>query len=251
MNSKRQAADFKKKYRLNQITSKSLCFVFNRQGYIVVEFNGINDIDEVTALKDALGLGVFMEQSRCFTYRDDKYRIVFINENLNEEERLVALAHEEGHIWNDHLTKDNVIGNDVIQEYEANEFAHYLLKDKTGKKTSVIVLLCALVAVAGIIAGIVAVTAAVNSAKNSISSDIPDIETPSLSGSSSSQVATNSTTPQYNIDTNYGVGETGTSNIDNSQNTYNIEIQSNEYMNADQLVEAVSKKLVLKKQARS
>ena len=60
---------------------------------------------------------------------------------------------EEGHIWNDHLTKDNVIGNDVIQEYEANEFAHYLLKDKTGKKkkTSVIVLLCALVAVAGII----------------------------------------------------------------------------------------------------
>ena len=96
-----------------------------------------------------------MKQSRCFTYRDDKYRIVFINEDLNEEERLVALAHEEGHIWNDHLTKDNVIGNDVIQEYEANEFAHYLLKDTTGKKkkTSVIVLLCALVAVAGIIGG--------------------------------------------------------------------------------------------------
>ena len=106
-------------------------------------------------------------------------------------------------------------------------------------------------AVAGIIAGIVAVTAAVNKAKDSVSSDIPDIETPSLSGSSSSQSATNSTTPQYNVDTNYGIGETGTSNIDNSQNTYNIEIQSNEYMNADQLVEAVSKKLVLKKQARS
>lgn len=106
-------------------------------------------------------------------------------------------------------------------------------------------------AVAGIIAGIVAVTAAVNKAKDSVSSEIPDIETPSLSGSSSSQLATNSTTPQYNVDTNYGIGETGTSNIDNSQNTYNIEIQSNEYMNADQLVEAVSKKLVLKKQARS
>lgn len=106
-------------------------------------------------------------------------------------------------------------------------------------------------AVAGIIAGIVAVTAAVNKAKDSISTDIPSISTPSLSGSSSGQVATNATTPQYNVDTNYGIGETGTSNIDNSQNTYNIEIQSNEYMNAEQLVEAVSKKLVLKKQARS
>lgn len=106
-------------------------------------------------------------------------------------------------------------------------------------------------AVAGIIAGIVAVTAAVNSAKDSISSDIPDIETPSITSGSSGQLATNSTTPQYNVDTNYGIGETGTSSIDNSQNTYNIEIQSNEYMNADQLVEAVSKKLVLKKQARS
>ena len=65
------------------------------------------------------------------------------------------MAHEEGHIWNGHLTNNNVIGNDVIQEHEANEFAHYLLKDKTGKrkKTITIVLACSLIVVVGIVVG--------------------------------------------------------------------------------------------------
>ena len=41
------------------------------------------------------------------------------NEDLNEEEKQVALAHEEGHIWNDHLVKDNILGNDVIPVLES------------------------------------------------------------------------------------------------------------------------------------
>lgn len=44
------------------------------------------------------------------------------------------LAHEEGHIWNSHFNSNSILGNDVHQEYQANEFSHYLLDDKTGKK---------------------------------------------------------------------------------------------------------------------
>lgn len=152
----RQVADFKRKFKIKQVTSEGLCRALSEQGYTVIEFNGIDDNDDVTALKNALGVGPYMDQSRCFTYRDDKYRIVFIHEGLNEEERQVTLAHEEGHIWNDHLTKNNVIGNDVIQEHEANEFAHYLLKDKTGKRKKVITVatLCALITIAGIVSGL-------------------------------------------------------------------------------------------------
>lgn len=134
MNYKKQVADFKRKYSIKAITSESLVRALNEQGYTVIEFNGIADSEDVIALRDALNVGAYMKQSRCFTYRDDKYRLVFINEGLNEEERQVALAHEEGHIWNDHLVKDNILGNDVIQEHQANEFAHYLLKDKDGKQ---------------------------------------------------------------------------------------------------------------------
>ncbi len=35
------------------------------------------------------------------------------------------------------MHKDNAIGADVIHEHEANEFVHYLLKDRHGKKKRV------------------------------------------------------------------------------------------------------------------
>ncbi len=134
MNYKKQATTFRRKYKLKQINSKSLCDALNMQGYTVIEFNGVADSEDVIALRNSLHIGTWMDQSRCFTYRDDKFRLVFIHEGLNEEERTVALAHEEGHIWNDHMLKDNILGNDVIQEHQANEFAHYLIKDRDGKK---------------------------------------------------------------------------------------------------------------------
>ena len=156
MNYKKQATDFKRKYNIKVISSKSLIRALNEQGYTVIDFNGIVDVEDVAALRDALDIGQYMKQSRCFTYRDDKYRLVFINDSLNEDEKQIALAHEEGHIWNDHLTKDSIIGNDVIQEHQANEFAHYLLKDKSGKiqRTRNIAIISLIVILICILAGI-------------------------------------------------------------------------------------------------
>lgn len=51
------------------------------------------------------------------------------------------LSHEEGHIWNKHLAKQSIFGEDVIQEHEANEFAHYLLLDVLRKRKKQEVLL--------------------------------------------------------------------------------------------------------------
>ena len=42
----------------------------------------------------------------------------------------MVLAHEEGHIFLNHLSNNNVVGQDVKDEYNANEFAHFLLKSK-------------------------------------------------------------------------------------------------------------------------
>ena len=155
MNYKKQVKEFKRKHKLKQLTSESICSALEEQGYTVIEFNGIADNEDVVALRDVLGLEQYMNQSRCFTYRDDKYRLVFIHEDLTEEERQVALSHEEGHIWNGHLTRDNIIGEDVIQEHQANEFSHYLLKDKNGKqrRARIIAIICAIVITIGFISG--------------------------------------------------------------------------------------------------
>ena len=126
MNEKRKAAEFKRKYKLKTINSADLWEALTAQGYTLVEFNSIENKENVASLIGALQLEDQIARSKCFTYQNDKYRIVFIHEDLNDEERTIVLAHEEGHIWNGHLSANNVLGTDVIQGYEANEFAHHL-----------------------------------------------------------------------------------------------------------------------------
>ena len=46
----------------------------------------------------------------------------------------MILAHEEGHIYCNHLTSTPVLGREVIEEHEANEFAHYLLNQGLGQQ---------------------------------------------------------------------------------------------------------------------
>ncbi len=134
MNQRVKSARFKRQHKLNEVTSEGLCRALNEQGYTIVCFNGIEENEDVAVLRDELALNDYMAQSRCFTYRDDKYRIVFIQEGVTEAEKIVLLAHEEGHICNDHLSMRPVFGDDVLQEYEANEFVHFLLLDKSGRK---------------------------------------------------------------------------------------------------------------------
>lgn len=156
MDQKKQATLFKKKHKVKVVSSKELVRALGNQGYTVIEYNGVKESPEVEVLRRELNLETWMKQSRCFTYQDDKYRLIFLQEGLTEEEQQIVLAHEIGHIWNNHLLKGCVIGDDVFQEYEANEFAHFLLADKRGnkKRTKIIVICVALALILGIGAGI-------------------------------------------------------------------------------------------------
>ena len=157
MDQKKRAALFKKKHKIKVISSKELFRALGDQGYTVIEYNGVKESPDVEVLKVELNLETWMKQSRCFTYQDDKYRLLFVQEGLTEEEQQIVLAHEIGHICNSHFSKGCVIGDDVFQEYEANEFAHFLLKDKRGiiKRTKIIAICVVLALVSGISAGII------------------------------------------------------------------------------------------------
>ena len=52
---------------------------------------------------------------------------MFIDERLSEDEKMMILAHEQGHYSCGHTNAQAVIGRNVQEEYEANEFSHYLL----------------------------------------------------------------------------------------------------------------------------
>lgn len=113
-------------------------------------------------------------------------------------------------------------------------------------------------AVAGIVAGIVAVTAAVNSAKNSIEESGADLESPDIFGGSGASNGYNATDYANKADAISQAGASGYYNqqnsdyskTDNSQNTFNIYVDSNEYVSADEIVNIVSKKIATLSSAR-
>lgn len=98
INIKKAVDLYRKKYKLTEITEKSICDTLEKQGYTVVYFNTIVNDDNVTQIISNLKLDDFIVNHKGFTYTNDKYRLVFINEVLSDEERLMVLAHEVGHI---------------------------------------------------------------------------------------------------------------------------------------------------------
>lgn len=125
---KKAAKTFIKKHKLTFIDYSVLKGVAINIGYTVIEFNSIfNEKDVETVIRN-LGLGENVLKSRGFTYVSSEYRLIFVNENLNDEEKLLVISHELGHIVCEHLSTSYIIGNDVKDEHEANEFSHYLLK---------------------------------------------------------------------------------------------------------------------------
>ncbi len=124
---KSQAKAFLREYKLSDVTLDDLRRIIKGQGYTIVEFNHIINDEEVTKLIKALGVEKAIEKSKGFTYADKHRRIVFLHEDLTDEEKRLVLAHEEGHIYCGHLTTSPIIGRDVTEEHEANEFTHYIL----------------------------------------------------------------------------------------------------------------------------
>lgn len=127
---------FRKEFGIADPNYRTLCDAVEKQGYTVVEFNNISNSENVRALVDALKLTQKIMYSKGFTYANSNYRIVFVNESLSEEEKLIILSHEQGHIYLGHLACAAIIGKDVTEEYQANEFAHYLLNPGGSAKVS-------------------------------------------------------------------------------------------------------------------
>lgn len=132
---KRKAEAFLKEIGYQKTELSLLKDFIQKQGYRIVEFHiGQNDPD-VEVLIQNLKLYEGIYTRRGFTYADRNYRIVFIEKTLSDAEKLLVLAHEEGHIYCGHMHSAPVIGQDVQDEYEANEFAHYILHPNLSEKT--------------------------------------------------------------------------------------------------------------------
>ena len=111
-------------YNLQTITLDNLVFIIEDLGYEIVEYNLLDAA--TNQILESLNLLACANNRKAFTYKQGMARFVFVFEDLSAEEKLVALAHEVGHIVCKHLTDGNTECS-IDEEYEANEFAHHLL----------------------------------------------------------------------------------------------------------------------------
>lgn len=159
---KLKARKFIKEFDVHELNYGTLKSAIESQGYTLVEYNHIFNDEDVSKLIEALKLSDNIIRSRGFTYADQNYRIVFVHEDLSDAEKLVVLSHEAGHIYLGHMSSTPVIGRDVQEEHEANEFSHFLMNqgklDKANlwvrrhkTATILIVAILALLVTAGIV----------------------------------------------------------------------------------------------------
>ena len=114
-------------YGIGKITLDNLIYIIEQQGFELIEYSQRDRTDSVWTLLQTLNLALYAESGKAFAYKCGKNKLLFVCEEMTADEKLYALAHEEGHIIFGHLCNGACGGNVVEEEYVANEFAHYLL----------------------------------------------------------------------------------------------------------------------------
>lgn len=109
------------------VSVKDVEKVIAKQGFTIIEFSLLDDdtVDSSLVIRE-LGLSEYALSEKGFTYADSDIRLVFVNRDLTDEEKLLVLLHEEGHILCKHYSHLPVFGESVIEESEANLFLAFV-----------------------------------------------------------------------------------------------------------------------------
>ncbi len=126
----RKARTFLKQFHHRPFTVTDLEKALQAQGFSLVEFSRLSNCREVSTLLTSLQLVTYASGLSAFTYQDANLRIVFIQENLSQQEQMILLSHELGHILCGHLDRAPTTGpgSGVLEEQEANDFSACLMR---------------------------------------------------------------------------------------------------------------------------
>lgn len=134
VSAKAYAAELLKKYRLTTPTLDNLVYIVRDYGFEIIDYGRERNPGGVASLIATLSVEKYIETSTAFTFQYRDIKLVFIFESLSEEEKRYALAHELGHIACGHMQRNRCSSDGVEDEFEANEFAHYLLRPSLVRK---------------------------------------------------------------------------------------------------------------------
>ena len=90
---KKGARRFIKEYKIKTLTVDRISEIIRSQGYKIIRFGKAYNDENTEILINGLELNGYIQAYSAFTYVDDKYRLVFLEDNLSEEETLVHLEY--------------------------------------------------------------------------------------------------------------------------------------------------------------
>jgi len=134
-NIRKTAQQFVSNFGCTSISYAKILDALHSQGFSVIEYSHFFNDEETESLLTSLHLSEFSKTVKAFTYVDNTVRLVFLLEGLSNEEKLILLAHEQGHISLKHLTtKNKIFEEDIVQEDEANIFSYLIRKPSACSK---------------------------------------------------------------------------------------------------------------------
>ena len=141
---KRRAKEFVKTYALcrDNLTPEYLIGILRKMGFTIYRHNKNGRSAECTEMVlDVLHLNEYAKARNGFTYISETDRIVFLHEQLSDNEAVCVLLHEFGHILCNHVVKLQLSPfNDAVYEQQAGEFVMYVMQF-TSRKTSLVSIL--------------------------------------------------------------------------------------------------------------
>ena len=112
---------------LHEPTLDDLVGIVNTLGFEIIDYSRDEEDEDIRALIRELGISELTKTSRAFTYRKQDVKLLFLEDSMSADEKRYAIAHELGHIILGHMNSGTGFSADMEDEFEANEFAHYLL----------------------------------------------------------------------------------------------------------------------------
>lgn len=113
-------------YGITSINLKTVIYITENKGIELFEYGSDNYAGVENLLRE-LKLENAAAASHGFAFSDGMNNIIFVRETLTEEEKVLVIAHELGHILLGHLKGAASMYVGAREEYEANEFVHYIM----------------------------------------------------------------------------------------------------------------------------
>lgn len=123
-----EASRLLKEYSISSPSLDDLIQIARANGYEIIDYSPNNNPTNVTTLLHELSLEQLAATRRAFVFKRGEIRLLFVCDTMTSSEKRYAIAHELGHIVMGHLKNGLCNDGEIEEEYEANEFAHYLLR---------------------------------------------------------------------------------------------------------------------------